>query len=154
MVTLAAAGAGETAGDAFDQGILVDIHDDDMVESHFLARKELFERVRLRRGARITIEDEAPGDIRFGQPIGQNARDDLIGHKTASIHHCFCLEANLGFGGLGSAKHVSGGELDHSPIRFEPLCLGPLARPRGSKQYDVHLSLPPFSRAFLIRSPY
>ena len=53
------------------------------------------------------------------------------------------------------AQHVAGGELWNLVSFNEPLCLRPLPRPRGAKQYEPHRPLfPPRNFDFLISPSY
>src|SRR3546814_19662077 len=54
----------------------------------------------------------------------------------------------------GGAEHVAGRQLDHPALGLQPARLSSLTRPRGTQQNDVHRARPPFSLAFLMRSPY
>src|SRR3546814_7527329 len=58
MIAGAAFRAGETTGDAVDQRILVDDEFDDMVELAAARAEQPVERLCLRRGARIAVEDQ------------------------------------------------------------------------------------------------
>src|SRR5512139_2699297 len=154
VIALAAARAGEAAGDPVDQRILVDGDLDDMVELHAPAVEQPLERRGLGSGAGKTVEDEAALHVRLLESVGEDADDDLVRNEIPGIHYGLGLESDLGLGGDRCAKHISGRELHHPPIGFEPARLGPLSCPRRPKQYDVHRALPPFNLALLIRSPY
>ena len=75
----AAAAARETAGNPLDQRLLVDLHQDHVVEVAVGGFQHAVERLGLRHGAREAVEDEAVRGIRFGDSRRQHLDDDVVG---------------------------------------------------------------------------
>src|SRR3546814_19940037 len=63
VITFAADGAGEAAGDAVDQRILVDDELNDVIELNSFLFEQPFERFRLGGGARVAVEAEARSHV-------------------------------------------------------------------------------------------
>ena len=72
VIALAAVGAGEAAGDAVDQRVLVDLELDDMVELAAALGEQLVERLGLRVGARIAVEDDAAVGVGLVEALAED----------------------------------------------------------------------------------
>ena len=143
MIARAASGAGEAAGDALDQRVLVDVQLDDMVERAVPLRQDSVERVRLRLRPRIAVEDDAGVGGERIERFADDARHDLVRHQFARFHHGLRLEADRRARLDRRAQHVAGRQLHHGAAFHQARRLRALARARRAKQNDVHCAHTP-----------
>ena len=103
------------------------------------------ERLGLGQRAREAVEDEAVARSPAASMRSRNdLDDDLVGDELAALHDRLGALADLGPGLDRRAQHVAGGELRYAVFLDQPLCLGPLARPRRPEQDQPHRRpLPP-----------
>src|SRR5947209_9789027 len=96
------------------------------------------QRLRLRKRARKSVEQESATCIGVRQPVEHELDGQLVRHVLAKIHvlpHLLCdsrvltpdLTKEVSTGNVGTAKHLS-----------QTLGLCPLARARRAEKYDVH----------------
>ena len=83
-------------------------------------------------GAGHAVQDEALCAVRLGQPLFQDADDDIVRHKAAGVHVALGLQAHLGALLDGGAQDVAGGDGRDAQLGGEDLGLGALARTRGA----------------------
>ena len=70
VIAGAAVGAGESADDALDQRLLIDLDGDHLVERQPAFGQHAVQRVGLRHRAREAVEDETAGAVRLLDPLG------------------------------------------------------------------------------------
>src|SRR6185369_7972738 len=151
-IALAAIGAGEATGDAFDQCVLVDRQFDHAIEAAAAAGENAVKRGGLGFGARIAVEDGAGVRPHRIELFPDQCRDDLVRDQLAAFHHGLRLEADRRAGLDGRAQHVAGGELPHAVALDEPLGLRALACARRPQQDDVHGPSPPLTQMHVARA--
>ena len=83
-------------------------------------------------GAGHAVQDKALGAVGLGQPLLQDADDDVVRHKAAGVHVALGLQAHLGAVLDGGAQDVAGGDCRDAQLGGEDLGLGALARTRGA----------------------
>src|SRR3546814_5469708 len=100
---------------------------------------DLFERLGLRRGARVAVEDHRHVATEFVEPFADQARYDRVGHQLARVHDRLCLKADGGAGLDRGVQHVAARQLDHAMRVLERPRLRSLARARRAQQTAVPL---------------
>src|SRR3977135_591581 len=108
MVARAAFGAGEPSGYAVDQGGLVHLHQDHMVELPAMLGEHRIERLGLRHRARKAVENKAARTIGLRDAISDHLDDDVIRNQLAGIVDRLYPLAELAAGGDGRTHHVAG----------------------------------------------
>ena len=142
MIARAADGTGEAADDALDQRILVHHQLDDIGEATAAMLEQQVERVGLRRGARIAVEDRALPFLELVEALADQGGDDRVGDELARLHHRLRLQPHGRARLHRRAQHVAGGQLHHPAIMLQTARLRTLAGARRSEQDDVHVSSP------------
>src|SRR5437667_8822497 len=109
--------------------------------------------MRLRDGARKTIEDEPVTRVRLINAIGNDCNDNVIGHEFTARHDIAGTQADRRACLDRCAQHVTGGKLYQAMLGDEALCLSTFAGPRWAEQHQSHRRRP---RSFdrLIRPSY
>src|SRR3546814_17497036 len=72
---------------------LLDLQLDHMVEFAAPVAEDRIERVGLRGGARIAVEDHRDVAAKLVEPLADQPRDDCIGAEFAGVHHRLGLTA-------------------------------------------------------------
>src|SRR5690606_4735601 len=99
-------------------------------------------RLRLRHGARETIEDETAPGIVLLDSIGDDTDDHFVRHQATTRHDVFGDQTRRGLRCNSGAQHVSSGELNDSVPLNQSLRLRSLARPRRPEKDKSHLRRP------------
>src|SRR3546814_17454281 len=73
---------------------LLDLQLDHMVEFAAPVAEDRIERVGLRGGARIAVEDHRDVAAKLVEPLADQPRDDCIGDEFAGVHHRLGLKAD------------------------------------------------------------
>src|SRR5262249_12094666 len=74
---------GDPAGQALEQGALVDLQLDDPVEPEPLLCQYAVERLRLRNSAGETVEDKSPSRVWLVNPVRHDRHHDVVGYQFA-----------------------------------------------------------------------
>src|SRR3546814_14753207 len=78
-----------------------------MVELAAARGEQPVERLGLRRGARVAVEDHRHVATEFVEPFADQARYDRVGHQLARVHDRLCLKADGDRKSVVSGKSVS-----------------------------------------------
>ena len=132
----------DTGFDPLEQRTLVDAQFDNRVELEVLLLQQFVQRLRLRHGARKTVEDETLLRVRLFDAIRDNSDHDLVRHQRAAGHDVLRLEADRRSGCNSGTEHLSGGELNDTVLVNQSLRLRSLARPRRPEKNQPHLRRP------------
>src|SRR3546814_20449077 len=108
-----------------------------MVELAAPVAEDRIERIGLRRGARIAVEDHRDVAAKLVEPLADQPRDDRIGDEFAGVHHRLGLEADRGSRLDRGAQHVARRELHPAMLLPETRRLRSLPRPRRAQPNDV-----------------
>ena len=84
------------------------------------------------------VEQAAFGAVGLGEPLGDDAHDDLVGNELAEMKIAGRLIAELGAGLMGLTQHVAGREMRDAEIVLEPLGLRPFSSTRRAEKHDAH----------------
>src|SRR6266702_1649561 len=103
-----------------------------------LAERLVYE-LRLRRGARKTVEDRAGLRLRAVQLLLDHAEYDAVGHQLAFVVVLLELEPERRPVPHRLPDQITGGDLGQPQPLGEDLALLPLARARRSQDEDEHL---------------
>src|SRR3546814_4714648 len=120
----------------------------DVCSSYLLAaacREQRIERLGLRGGAGIAVEDQTDIGAELIDPLTDDPLDYLVGDQFARVQHGLRLEPDLGARLDRGAQHIPGRKLHHAAIGDQTARLRPLARPRRPEQDDIHGN-PPLRR--------
>src|SRR5438876_353683 len=98
--------------------------------------------MRLRNGARKTIEDESFARVGLIDAISDDCHDYVSGHELAARHDGASAHANSLAGFDRRALHVIAGKLHQVVLGNETLRLSAFAGPRRAEQYQSHLRRP------------
>jgi len=154
MITLAAFGACEPAGDPFDQPFIIHFDLDNRVECFVFLYQKFIQRFSLHDRSWKAIEDKAGAAIGFVDTLRNDANDYIVRDQFAFFHGLLGQFANLRAGGDSRAQHIAGRQLDQAaPFGKHPR-LGPFSGPGRSKEDQVHLRRDPRSLDFLINPSY
>ena len=93
---------------------------------------------RLRNRPRKAIKHETAARIRLLDPLLDQADNDLVGHQSSARHELGSLSAELGSGLARGTEHVAGGDLRHTKLGAETLCLGALTGAWRTDENYVH----------------
>src|SRR3546814_20369743 len=88
-----------------------------MVELAAARAEQPVERLCLRRGARIAVEDHRDVGAEFVEPFADHARDDLVRDQFARVHHRLGLEPDR-LAPLDPAAHHFAGRDLHLALPF------------------------------------
>ena len=94
---------------------------------HRVRRQQREQAVGLGLSAREAVEQETRSGIRFGEPLSDDAQDQLVADQVASVHHCLGLPAQLGARSDGGAQHVACRDVGDAVALHQQLALGALA---------------------------
>src|SRR3546814_2411736 len=89
---------------AIDERVFVDRQFDHVIELAAACREQRIERLGLRGGAGIAVEDQTDIGAELIEPLTDDRRDDLVGDQFARVHHGLRLEPDLG---ARSEEHTS-----------------------------------------------
>ena len=98
----------------------------------------VLERIGLGQGAGKAVEQEAGGAIGLGDPLLDQADDDVVAHQRAGVHHLLGREAERRAGLDGGAQHVAGGDLRDAVALADHGRLRAFARAGRSQQDESH----------------
>ena len=130
----AAAAADTAAGHArFDDGV-IDLDGDDSVKVDTGG----FERLGLRDRARHAVKDEAVRAVVAGDPLADDADDDIVRNELASVHEAFGLQAGFGSVFDRFAKNVAGGNGGDVQLLADDLRLCALAGTGSTQKNQLH----------------
>ena len=144
---------GKPSREPVNQGVLVDVELDHVVEPAIVLCQHLIKRLRLRQRSGETVENKAVTAIWLPDAVGDHVDDDIVGDELAGIHDALDAQPELAPRKGRGPQHVSGGELSNPVVLLYPLRLSPLPRAWRPEQDDVHPRRPR-SFAFLIRPSY
>jgi hypothetical protein len=118
----------------------------------------------LRNRAHHAIEDRAARILRLAKLLGDDTKDDRIGHEIATIHERFCLETKACARSNSTSQHVTGGECRQLERRGDERSLRSFSGAGFPEENDDHgcwllatgcwLSLPANQRARRKPSPF
>ena len=153
VIPRTAFGAGEAAGDPFNERAVIDLQFNDRVERHLLAGQHRIQGNRLRNRARKAVQNEPSGAIWLLNAPGKHADHDVVRHQATGFHDRLRLQANLAAGLQFGTQHVPGRDLRNAIAFLQDLGLGSLARAWRAQKYELKRPRP-FTRAFLIMPSY
>ena len=96
------------------------------------------ERVGLDDRAREAVEEEAGGAVGLGDPLLDEAEDDVVADERARVHHLLGRQAERRSGLDGGAQHVAGRDLRDAEAAADEGGLRSLAGARGTQQDQSH----------------
>ena len=79
--------------------------------------------------------------VRLGEPVADDADDDLVRHERAALHVLLRLAAHLGALGDGRAQHLTGRDVRQPEARHDAFGLGALAGTGAAEKDHVALSV-------------
>jgi hypothetical protein len=90
-------------------------------------------------GAGKAVEDEPVVDgVVFGQALGHDSYDDVVGHQFAPLHELVGLETERGPGDHRSPEHVTRRDVGHAVMLRDPHRLSSLTRPLLTEDEQPH----------------
>ncbi|QTK78158.1 hypothetical protein AT6N2_C0219 [Agrobacterium tumefaciens] len=101
-------GLGDAVFDSANQSLFVHFQLNHSVENEVLLAHVVGKRLRLRNGARITVENETLGTVRSFDTFGDDLIDDIVGYQPAGVHDGLGALADFGARADRSAQHVTG----------------------------------------------
>ena len=99
-------------------------------------------------GAREAVENETVAAVRLVDPLGDDAVDDLVGDKVATIHDLFGGKTHRRLCGDRRTQDVTGRKLRDAEALDENLGLSPLADARRSEKDQPQRFRPPRRERF------
>ena len=103
---------GDAILDALDQNSFVNLQLDDGIERHVARGQQLIERLRLRNGARETVEHKTVLRIRLADTIGDDRDHDFIGHELPGFHKALRAQPHFGARCHRCPQHIAGRKLN------------------------------------------
>ena len=122
------------ADDAFDDGAVRDVEEDDGV------RDDAFrgDGVRLRRGPRVAVEEPAGGLGLVGvERLDDHADHHLVGDEVSAVHELLGALAEVGARRDRRAEEIARGDVLEAVLLDDELALGALARGGGAGDHNL-----------------
>ena len=119
--------------DAANQLLLLDRDADHQINLQAILRKNLIERLGLRRRARKAIIDTTFRIFMLGYVVGNHLNYQLVGSQLTTLDAGLYLTAQLRTATDMPANHLTGRDMLDAEMLFELCCLGTLTATRRTK---------------------
>ena len=137
MVGGPAVDAGPAAGHSPLNLLVGDLNGDHRIELD----TGLLQGLSLGDGAGHPVQDIALLAVGLGQPLGDDADDDVVRDQLAGVHILLGLQAHGGAVGHGGAEDVAGGNGGDVQLLADDLRLSAFTGARGAQQDQLHSTL-------------